>query len=150
MKSVQPGGDGQGVEAVRRVDLPRYRFAPKENFERERHLALWSPSDTEGPTVYLNHDSPVLLEVVKYHQDRYPDAVAEDVAKVVMDVFGEVAVAKLAHSQKLSRLISTEQLDQEYRSEQALTIALMGLIAEESLIVQRLAQDLGRRRKAAA
>jgi hypothetical protein len=35
--------------------------------------------------------------------------------------------------------------EQHYRSDEALTIALMGLIAEESLISQRLAR-LGRRR----
>jgi hypothetical protein len=38
--------------------------------------------------------------------------------------------------------------DQYYRSEQALTIALMGLLAEESLIAQRLAK-LGRKKNSA-
>jgi len=42
-------------------------------------------------------------------------------------------------SQKLLRNnISKEELDKDYRSEQALTIGLMGLLAEESLIGQRL------------
>jgi len=42
-------------------------------------------------------------------------------------------------SQKLLRNnVSKEELDKDYRSEQALTIGLMGLLAEESLIGQRL------------
>jgi hypothetical protein len=41
--------------------------------------------------------------------------------------------------------VPTETLDLEYRSEQALTIALMGLMAEESLIAQRLGK-LGRKK----
>ena len=40
--------------------------------------------------------------------------------------------------------MAAELLDLEYRSEQALTIALMGLMAEESLIAQRLGK-LGRK-----
>jgi hypothetical protein len=63
----------------------------------------------------------------------------------VLDVFGEVAACKVAHSQKLLRNVAKEQLDRDYRSEQALTIGLMGLLAEESLIAQRLGR-LGRKK----
>jgi hypothetical protein len=41
-----------------------------------------------------------------------------------------------------------EDLDAHYRSEEALTVALMGLLAEESLIAQRLGK-LGRKKSAA-
>jgi hypothetical protein len=44
--------------------------------------------------------------------------------------------------------VPEEDLDQLYRSEQALTIALTGLLAEESLIAQRLGK-LGRKKNAA-
>lgn len=141
-----PNGEGEGVERQRPVDIPRYRYTKKEDFEQPWHLALWSPSDADGPTVFLNADSPFLLDVVHYHQRRYADPLAEDVANIVKAVFGEVAVAKVAHSQKLAQLIPTEELDREYRSERALTLALMGLLAEESLILQRL-QQLGRARR---
>jgi hypothetical protein len=57
-------------------------------------------------------------------------------------------VCKLAHSQKLAMQVPEEDLDQLYRSEQALTIALTGLLAEESLIAQRLGK-LGRKKNAA-
>jgi len=54
-----------------------------------------------------------------------------------------------SHKLKLVKNIAIEVLDNEYRSEQALTIALMGLMAEESLIAQRLGK-LGRSKKSAA
>lgn len=70
---------------------------------------------------------------------------AEEVTRTIHQVFGEVAACKIAHSQKLARKVSAEELNLEYRSEQALTIALMGLMAEESLIAQRLGK-LGRKK----
>lgn len=120
----------------------------EEDFDKPWHLALWAPHDPEGPTVTINVDSPILEEVVRYHQEHYPDVFAEDVAKTVRQVFGEVAVAQVAHSQKLAREVSEEELDKLYRNEEALTIALMGLLAEESLIAQRLGR-LGKKKSVA-
>ena len=90
-------------------------------------------------------DSPILEEMIKYHQDMYPDVFAEEIADTIRKVFGELAVAKVAHTQKLCREIPVEVLDRDYRDEKALTVALMGLLAEDSLIAQRLAK-LGRKR----
>jgi hypothetical protein len=98
--------------------------------------------------VLINTESPILQEVVQYHQDQYPEVFAEEVQNIVLDVFGEVAACKVAHSQKLLRNVPKEELDQNYRSEQALTIGLMGLLAEESLIAQRLGR-LGRKKPVA-
>ena len=68
-------------------------------------------------------------------------------ANTIRHTFGEIAVAKVAHSQKLTEDVSVEELDREYRDEKSLTVALFGLLAEESLINQRLAR-LGRKRAA--
>lgn len=87
----------------------------------------------------------MLQEVVEYHQAQYPDVYAEEVGKTVRQVFGEVAACKIAHSQKLAKKVSEEELNRDYWSEQALTVALMGLMAEESLIAQRLGK-FGRKR----
>jgi len=139
-------GAGQdGVEREVAVDIPRYRLARVDEFDKPWHIALWAPHDPDGPTVLLNIDSPILQEVVEYHQAQYPDIYADEVGKIVRQVFGEVAACKVAHSQKLAKNVPEEQLDSEYRSEQALTIALMGLMAEESLIAQRLGK-LGRKK----
>lgn len=130
------------------VDIPKYRYSPKDDFDKDWHLATWSPHDPDGPTVLLNQDAPVLIEAIKYHQDQYPDVYAEDIQRTVMSVYGEIAVAKIAHSQKLAARVSEQELDNEYRSEKALTIALMGLLAEETVIAQRLGK-FGRKKSAA-
>ena len=73
---------------------------------------------------------------------------AEEVEDIVKDTYGEVAVCKIAHSQKLAKHVAEEELDETYRKRAALTVSLMGLLAEESLIAQRLGK-LGRKKTAA-
>lgn len=142
------GGSEPGVERDVPVDVPRIRFAHQDEFEQPWHLALWAPQDPEGPSVCINLDSPILQDAVEYHQQQYLDVFAEDVATTVRQVFGEVAACKVAHSQKLANRVTQQDLDQTYRSEQALTLALMGLMAEEAVIAQRLVK-LGRKKHAA-
>jgi hypothetical protein len=143
-----PGGNGQGVEREVAVDVPRFTYVGKDEFDNPWHLASWVPTDPEGPTVLMNRDCPILLEAIKHHQAQYPDIYAEEVEKIVRDTYGEVAVCKIAHSQKLAKFVPEQDLDEQYRSEAALTVGLMGLLAEESLIAQRLGK-LGRKKTAA-
>ena len=142
------GTNGEGVEREIAVDVPKFRFGGKDDFDHPWHLALWDPNDPDGPTVIINDELPLLLEAIKYHQENYPEIYASEVAKIVRTTYGEVAVCKVAHSQKLVAQIPEEELDQTYRSEAALTVALMGLLAEESLIAQRLGK-LGKKKSAA-
>jgi hypothetical protein len=142
------GGEQGGIEREAPVDVPRIRFAHREEFNQPWHLALWSPNDPDGPCVCINLDSPILQEAVEYHQQQYLDVFAEQVAETVRQVFGEVAACKVAHSQKLAKDVPEQELDRDYRSEQALTLALMGLMAEEAVIGQRLIK-LGRKKQAA-
>jgi hypothetical protein len=142
------GATGEGVEREIAVDVPKFRFVGKDEFDHPWHLALWAPNDPDGPTVLINEDSPFLIEAIRYHQEQYPEIYASEVAKIVRTTYGEVAVCKVAHSQKLIAQIPEEELDLTYRSEAALTVSLMGLIAEESLIAQRLGK-LGRKKTAA-
>jgi hypothetical protein len=139
------GGSGSGVERPVGVDVPRFRYVGKDQFW---HLASWVPNDPEGPTVLMNRDAPQLIEAIKHHQDHYPEVFVLDVEKIVKDAFGEIAVCKIAHSQQLVAQVTAEDLDATYRSEAALTLALMGLLAEESVIGPRLS-TLGRKKMAA-
>ncbi|MBY0318307.1 MAG: ATP-binding protein [Reyranella sp.] len=145
---VAEGSNGQGIEREVAVDVPRYRFAGKDEFDNPVHLATWLPHDPDGPTVLINEESSIILETIKHHQEQYPDVYADEVREIVLNTYGEVAVCKVAHSQKLAAQIAEQDLDQFYRSEPALTVALMGLLAEESLIAQRLGR-LGRKKTAA-
>ena len=125
------------------VDAPKFRFVDKDQFDEDWHLASGVPNDPEGPIVLMNSEAPILPEAVKYHQQHYPDVFAAEVEKIVRETYGEVAVCKIAHSQKLIAHVAEEDLDLTYRNEAALTISLMGLLAEGSLITQRLGK-LGR------
>ena len=129
---------GTGKIKSQHVDIPKYRFSHRDEFEEPWHLALWSPHEADGPTVFINVDSPILQEIIEYRQSLYPEIYAEEIASEIRKAFGEIATCKIAHSQRLTRLIPEERLDEDYRNERALTVSLMGLIAEESLIVQRL------------
>jgi hypothetical protein len=142
------GGNGIGVERQVAVDVPKFRYVDKDQFDEDWHLASWVPNDPEGPTVLMNEDAPLLLEAIKHHKDQYPEVFAPEVEKIVKDTYGEVAVCKIAHSQKLIVHVAEEDLDLTYRNEASLTVGLMGLLAEESLIAQRLGK-LGRKKNAA-
>lgn len=143
-RTAKEGGKVNGEEREAPVSVPRYGFAHEDVFEQPWHLALWAPNDPQGPTVYINVDSPILEESVVHHQSQFLDVYAEAVAETIRKVFGEVAVAKVAHSQKLTKELPVEVLDRDYRDERSLTVALMGLMAEESLIAHRL-KKLGRK-----
>ena len=146
-RAADPGGAQAVEELGAPVDVPKFRMSNKEQFENPLHIALWAPTDPDGPTVLINVESPILDEVVRYHQEQYPEVHAEEIADTVCKVYGEIAACKIAHSQKLARSIPKEELDLHYRSEKALTVALMGLLAEDTIVAQRLGK-LGRKRSA--
>ena len=101
---------------------------------------MWAPHHVDGPYVVINSQSPVLVQMIKYHRDRYSDVHADEVTRIILKTFGELAACKIAHTQKLTKYITEQEVDDKFRTEEALTISLMGLLAEDSLINQRLAK----------
>jgi hypothetical protein len=143
---VAPGG-APAMKARAGVNIPTYRTARPEELEAGM-LAAWAPHDPEHPegVVLLNTSHPVLEQQVKYWRERYASHHAVEVEREVIDVYGQVAVAKVAHSERLRGILPSETVDKELRSEAALTMALLGLIAEEQLIASRLGARLGRKK----
>lgn len=107
------------------MDVPRYAYRDASGFEQPWHVALWSPRKQGGPTVLLNQEARVLLEAIMYHQDPFPGFYADEMRKTVQEVYGEVAIAKVAHPRKLATKGSEQELDKDDRSEKALTAAPM-------------------------
>ncbi len=104
-------------------------------------LAAWQPNDPiyrETGAVLINGDHPVLTEQVEHWQALFADVHAEDIRKEVIAAYGEIAVSKVAHSEQLKGLLPSKVVDTDLRSEAALTTALLGLIAEDSLIAPRV------------
>jgi len=125
-------------------EIPGFQIGTADQFEKPNHMALWARNHPDGPTVIINRDSPVVVEAVAHHQGLYPPIHEEEVRRIVWEAFGEMAAGKVAHTQSLTHEQAEEEVDRLYRSEEALTTALMGLVAEDSLIRERLGK-LGRK-----
>lgn len=129
------------------VAIPTYRPVRADDLEPGM-LAAWAPREPDHPegVVLLNTDHPVLRQQIAHWQAQYADHHAAEVEREVLDVYGQVAVSKVAHSEKLKGILPAEVVERELRSEQALTMGLLGLLAEEALIAARLGAKLGKRR----
>lgn len=146
-----PGTQVMGRNARVAGGIPQYRWARASDFSPGM-LAVWQPNDPTMPegAVLLNAEHPVIEAQIEYWQSQYPDHLAEAVAQEVQSVYGEVAVAKIAHSEYLKPQLSDPERELgELRSDHALTMALLGLIAEESMIATRVGGKLGHKRRAA-
>jgi hypothetical protein len=141
-------GSSPAEKARLGVNIPTYRTARSGEMESGM-MAAWAPKEPDHPegVVLLNVDHPVLMQQLKFWQQQYADHLAPEVEREVLDVYGQVAVAKVAHSEKLRGILPSETVDRELRSESALTMGLLGLMAEEALIAARLGAKLGRKRQ---
>ncbi len=119
--------------------VPSYKAVQASDVD-EGMLASWSPREPGYPegAVLLNVEHPVLRAEIEHFQGQYADHLAEDVANEVIKTYGEIVVSKVAHSEHLRRHVPSEIIEREFRSSAALTMSLLGLIAEESLIAPRL------------
>lgn len=114
----------------------------------EGMLAAWAPHHPDYPegAVLLNIEHPVLEEEITHWQEQYPDHLADEIAQEVIASYGEVAVAKIAHSEHLKSLLPSSTVEEDLRSEAALTMSLLGLIGEEAVIAPRVSGKFGRRK----
>ena len=115
-------------------------------------IAAWVPNHPEHPegAVLIATDHPVMEEQVAYWQSQYPPHLEEAVRKEVLSVYGEIAVAKVAHSEQLKKLMPSHEVEQDLRSDAALTMALLGLISEDAVISTRIGGKLGKFKRKAA
>jgi hypothetical protein len=129
--------------------IPHYRRVGADDVETGM-LAAWQPNDPEYPegVVLLNVEHPVLVEQIEFFQTQYPDHYSDAIAENVIAAYGEIAVAKVAHSEHLKGLHPSSVIEQQFRSGSALTMSLLGLISEEAVIAPRLGK-LGVKRRSA-
>ncbi len=112
-------------------------------------LAAWQPNDPqykEG-AVLINVDHEVLREQITNWQAQYPDHYAEAIENEVIDVYGQIAVSKIAHSEHFKGIVPSQVVEKELRSDAALTMALLGLMAEESVLATRIGGKFGREKE---
>lgn len=142
-------GTKSAVRAMVAGGIPHYRLVGADQVG-EGMIAAWQPNDPDCPegVVLINVEHPVLRTEIEHWQSQYADHHAEDVAKDIASIYGEIAVAKVAHSEHLKGMVTREIIDNDMRSDAALTMALLGLIGEEAVIAPRLGGKFGRRRDA--
>jgi hypothetical protein len=131
--------------------IPIYRLARADEVDPGM-AAAWvahAPEHPEG-LVLLNAEHPVIAQQVKYWSKQYASHLAEEVAHQVVDVYGQAAVAAVAHSEHLRGILPPERIDDDLRSDAALTMALLGLVREDAMIAARLGAKLGTRKRVAA
>lgn len=144
-----PGAESASARTVA-GGIPDYRTVGAADLP-EGVLCSWEPPNAEWKSgcVLINHDHPVIEGQLRHWQDRFPAPVADEVKRIVLEVYGTIAVAKVAHSEALKKLISKEKVEEDLRSDAALTMSLLGLVAEEGMISTQLHGKLGRRLKQA-
>jgi hypothetical protein len=139
-------GPTPAVESKLAGGIPHYRAVGKDDLEPGM-LAAWHPNDPffrEG-AVLLNVEHPVLEEEIEHWQSQYPDHYADDIRQEVIDAYGQIAVAKVAHSEHLKGVLPSRRVEDELRSDAALTMSLLGLIGEEAVIAPRIGGKYKRR-----
>jgi hypothetical protein len=146
-------GDKPGTVSAARVKvgggIPAY-VVVRGDALGEGMLAAWAPNHPDHPegAVLLNVDHPVLEDEIAHWQAQYPDHLADQIGDEVIATYGEIAVAKVAHSEHMKSILPSSRVENDLRSEAALTMALLGLIGEEAVIAPRIGGKYGRARAA--
>ncbi|MCC7536070.1 MAG: hypothetical protein IT379_07645 [Deltaproteobacteria bacterium] len=146
-----PTGSVMARSAQIRGGLPEYEWKTMADIEPDRLVAAaWCPPSRVKPSgvVQLARDFPAILEVKKFWRAQYADHHGNQIDRIVEEVYGEAMVARIAHSESLAshRSWGRTKVEEELRSEAALTMSVLGLLSEDHIISARLAGTLGRRR----
>jgi hypothetical protein len=137
-----------------RGGVPEYAWTTLEELSDDDHpaAAAWNPPSASHPSglVQLARDFSAIVEVKAFWQAQYPDHYADKISEVVEEVYGEAMAGRIAHSERLASdpLWGRSKVDKQLRSTEALTMALLGLVSEDTVISNRL-RGLGVKRKAA-
>ena len=146
-------GPAKAKSSRRRGGVPDWRWTDESEVEGGL-AAVWCPNDPrhENGVVLLNREFPPFVELRQYWHNAYPNHVADAVQKTIEEAYGEVMVARIAHSEELKsdpRWGGTK-VEGSLRSPEALTMAALGLIAEDSLIAARLRARVGAKARPSA
>jgi hypothetical protein len=144
------GSNGTGPRPAKKTmvggGIPTYITVRADDMDDAGWMATWQPNHPEYPegVVLINVEHPVLRGEVARYQSQFPDHRAEEVAKDVISAYGEIAVAKVAHSEHLKAFLPSHVVERDMRSNSSLTMALLGLVGEEAYIAPKLGGRYGR------
>jgi hypothetical protein len=112
-------------------------------------FAVWNPVSSSNPAglVQLNLNHPVFVEECHHWVALYPPHLEEEIVQVIKDVYAELAVATVAHSESLRRHLERKSDIEKLRTPEALTTGLLGLVGASAILGPRLGGAFGRRRQ---
>lgn len=141
-------GDAVAEEISVGSGIPDYRLVHEDDMgEDAKWIAVWDRKSANYPSgcVLLNVDHVVIREIVSNWQDKYPNH-EEDAERFVVSILGELLVAKVAHSEWMTGAgLTHTEVEEQLRAPSALTMALLGLIAEDHFIATHIGGKLGRK-----
>jgi hypothetical protein len=122
--------------------LPDYAVVGEDDIGENGRWALaayQTPSAAEpAGKVLINRDHRVLKQHVAEICAKYPEHLGSVIEEELHRVYGEIAVAHVAHSEQMKKLLPAATVDKDFRSESALTMALLGLWQIEAVALPRL------------
>ena len=145
IKKAVPGPE-PAAAVHRKGGLPDWQWTDESEVDAGM-AAVWSPNDPrfENGVILLNRQFAPFVELREYWKGSYADHLVDEVQKTIEEVYGEVMVARVAHSEELRSdpRWGATKVESDLRSPAALTMAALGLIAEDQLIASRLRVRLG-------
>jgi hypothetical protein len=148
---VDPRGGVVGTERLINGGLPNYEIVGKDEFEEPWILASWetpTPANEHRGRVLINKDHQVIR---KHVAETVRVFVGDDdqIAEEVHAVYGELAVAHVAHSERMKgTLMSERDVEDKLRSQEALTMALLGMWQIDTILLPRLSGKMTKRKVA--
>jgi hypothetical protein len=148
---VDPQGGVPGTERSINGGLPNYEMVGKDEFDEPWILASWetpTPANEHRGRVLINKDHPVIK---KHVAETVRVFVGDDdqIAEEVHSVYGELAVAHVAHSERMKgTLMSDRDVEDKLRSQEALTMALLGMWQIDTILLPRLSGKMTKRKVA--
>lgn len=150
-KAPSPTGTTAARPAQTKGGLPNFDWTTMAEIDGTMaYGAVWNAPSLAQPNglVQLARDFPAIVEVKKYWRDQFADHHGDQIDQVIEETYGEVMVARIAHSESLVShpTWGSNRVKDELRSPAALTMAVLGLLSEDHIIAAKLTGLLGKRK----
>jgi len=139
------GEERETVRSPRPDALPEIEWLPATEFEVPHFIARWSEASYK---IEGNRDCPIIRDSIDYWTSEHPGVAQEDIAPVVMKVYGLKLRTATAHIMTAHRRGHITAADlQQALSPIAFTVASAGFIIEDAVMAGDIGALDGRQRK---
>lgn len=139
----------RGTKVEGRGALPTAQWSSETDYEPGT-AAVWMKKAPGFPNgvVFINPEFPAFLEIRQHWKAQYPAHHEQQIDQIINETYASGLVARIAHSEHFVRdpAWGASRVEEELRSPAALTMAVLGLVSEDTIIGQRLAVLLGARK----